>query len=273
MPGPFVSITFKGTVDGRMTQATCQGLGCTNTKLVAAHIIPASFARDVRKGARHVIRITPNKVHVAKHQLGDFDPGILCEKCDGILGSLDDYGNEICRRFERDHVKVAKDAFELQGFDGDRFAKFVLAILWRASISKRPPFAAVKLGPYEAKARAVLFGARPLSFLPEYQLFVQRYKSASMDPSQFFYHPIRHDRGVYGIGLAGFRMTARFGKGQIIPGVRRLDLSHFLVNGNDVLRGSYVELESQPEFKGLARQAGTIVRTGNARIRRHKPQG
>jgi hypothetical protein len=48
------------------------------------------------------------------------------------------YGIEICRNFERDHIKLRNGNFELQNFDGDRFAKFVLAIFWRASISTRP---------------------------------------------------------------------------------------------------------------------------------------
>ncbi len=229
-----------------MTRA-CHGLGCTSTELIEAHIIPQSFARDIRDGATRNFRITRHKAAVAKQQLGEFDAHILCAKCDGLLGVLDDYGNEVCRTFARDHVKLEDGAFELRNVDGDRFARFVLAILWRASISKRPGFASVKLGPYEASARDVLFGAKPLSALPEYQLIIERYQSSVGDPSKFYFHPYRLKKtGTYGFGLAGFRMTARFGKGKPLAGVSRG--SRFAVAGSNVLRGYYVEFETAPEF-------------------------
>jgi hypothetical protein len=47
-----------------------------------------------------------------------------------------------------DHKIVRPGVFELVDVDGEKFAKFVLAVLWRASISSRPDYANVSLGPY-----------------------------------------------------------------------------------------------------------------------------
>ena len=234
---------------------TCHGLGCTSTKLIKAHIIGISFARDIRAGGSvNILEITPERTHEPKHQLGQFDSDILCKKCDGILGEFEDYGSEICRNFGRDHVKIGNSDFELRNFDGDRFAKSVLAILWKASISKRPISEAVALGPYEDKARDVLFGAKSLNALP-YLLFVQRYQSDKTDPTQFYFYPVRYKTGVYGLGLAGFKLTATFGnKGYLIPGRSSRDLSQLAVNGKNVLRGTYIKLETDPDIHKLARQ-------------------
>src|SRR4030095_13891227 len=94
------------------------------------------------------IRISPENVGPARQQLGEFDSSILCAECDGILGRFDDYVIELCQKFEQLHTKHQPDAFELPQADRELFAKFVLSVLWRASISKRPSVAVVKLGPY-----------------------------------------------------------------------------------------------------------------------------
>jgi hypothetical protein len=80
-----------------------------------------------------------------------------------LLGKLDDYALDVCRRFPKERVDLGDGTFEMANIDGDAFAKFVLAVLWRASISSRPEFRNVALGPYESQACEVIFGAKPLN--------------------------------------------------------------------------------------------------------------
>jgi len=109
-----------------------------------------------------------DKVHPTQH--GVYDPGILCADCDGRLGKGDDYALEVCRRFARDHKTIRGGLFEMHNVDGDRFATFVLSVLWRASISSRVECRSVSLGPYESEACEVIFGAKPLHAMTAYQL-------------------------------------------------------------------------------------------------------
>jgi hypothetical protein len=154
----------------------CRGLNCTSTDLVKAHIMPRGFARTIKNDGPNVIIAKKRGVLEANPQLGEYDDGILCASCDGKLGILDDYTVEVCRSFETRKQTISRDIFEMSGFDGDKFSKAILAILWRASISERENFKSVSLGPYEATVRDVVFGACELTAFPEYELIMARYK-------------------------------------------------------------------------------------------------
>src|SRR5882762_5982098 len=124
---------------------TCRGLNCTSTELIEAHIIPKGFGRLIRDGEGPNIKLTTERVSEANPQLGDYDPAILCEKCDNVLGLNDEYALEVCRDFKANNEKSKNDLFEVKSVDCERFSKFVLSVLWRASISRRKTFAEVSL--------------------------------------------------------------------------------------------------------------------------------
>jgi hypothetical protein len=126
--------------------ATCRGLNCTSTDLIEAHIVPKGFGRFVR-GDAHNMHVTLSAANYAKPQLGEYDNQILCGSCDNQLGAFDNYALQICKAFKSDYKTMPHGTFELESVDGDKLAKFVLAVLWRASISSRPDYAAVSLGP------------------------------------------------------------------------------------------------------------------------------
>src|SRR5260221_7466676 len=75
-----------------------------------------------------------------------------------ILGRYDKYAIETFRRAAASLVPLPGDEFEVADVDTDWLAKFVAALLWRASITRREEFAEVRLGPYEEAYRAMLFG-------------------------------------------------------------------------------------------------------------------
>jgi hypothetical protein len=115
--------------------------------------------------------------------LGLYDPDILCETCDGLLNTR--YGDpafDFLKDFSskpKTITTVGVDPyFEMQSVDCDLLCGFVLSILWRYAISALPDASEVKLGPYQDRAREVLWGIKPLASFPEFQVVCQRYTAA-----------------------------------------------------------------------------------------------
>jgi hypothetical protein len=227
---------------------TCHGFGCNRADLIEAHIIPKGFGRFVR-GDAHNMAVSLANADYAKPQLGQYDDQILCSACDNQLGVLDNYGLQVCKDFSKRHKIIHDGIFEVPNIDGDKFANFILAMLWRGSISSRPDYADVSLGPYEDTAREVLFGALPLNCFKEYQVMVQRYTSKHFDTEGFYSVPVRgliEGLNAYSFSLAGFRVTAKF---DTMPWPMQWE--SFIINGKDALRGFFVEIEGTPEFERI----------------------
>jgi hypothetical protein len=231
------------------------GTHCPNTELIKAHIVARGFADEIRGTHRHNWLISDKRVsHI---QLGIWDDALLCATCDGKLGDLDNYALSVCRRFPTGHVVRRDGLFEMRNVDGDKFATFVLSLLWRASITTRPEFAKTALGSYEDRARDVIFGVKPLSALPEYELFVERYTPRGQFTGGYTM-PARMTIGLTGwyFGLLGFRILAKLApwsaayRGEV-------------VNRNDKLTGTFVDYEMTTEGQGaIAKARLEATRTG-----------
>jgi hypothetical protein len=225
----------------------CRGYGCTSTALIDAHIIGRGFARMIMGDGKHNVKVSLDRTVVTHH--GVYDRKILCARCDGVLGKYDDYAIKVCRRFVKEHRPSSGGRFVLEGVDGDCFAKFVLSVLWRASISDRPECHKVKLGPYDDLVRDVLFGAKSLAELKSYRLYVARYQSAKPNPPPFylFPEPMRVDqRNGWGFVLNGFRIEATLDQRP-----DRAEMGPYVVNGSDRLVGLFVDLESTTEYAAM----------------------
>lgn len=193
--------------------------------------------------------LSREKVSHAYPQLGEFDPAILCESCDNKLGIFDDYAIEVCRDFKTAHQKMAHGTFEMPKTDREKFAKFVVSVLWRASISKRASFQPVDLGPYEAVARDVVFGKVEIKECRAFEIMVQRYESRHMDVSGIYFHPVRNTfRGfnTYGFGIGGFRIITKVDNRRFPEGY-----SPMIINRSDSFRGIFIEFEKSSEFQSI----------------------
>lgn len=198
---------------------------------------------------RHNLLISKGAVRPVVH--GVYDTNLLCAACDNALGSqLDDYALEVCRRFPQEHRSFGNAYFVLDNVDGDRFAKFVLSVLWRASISTRPEFRGVSLGPYEMPACEVIFGAAPITRALGYELIVSRYRARpGFNPEENYTTPLRQrfERlNGWGFSLHRFHMMAKLDK-RLLPA----DLRPAIVNGNTKLNGAYVDFLSTNEGKAV----------------------
>lgn len=213
------------------------------------------MALHAMAGSTHNMQVSLENAKPTQH--GVYDRNILCAECDGKLGAYDDYALEVCRRFEAQH-KTDGDVFSLSDVDGDKFAKFVLAVLWRASISSRSEFGKISLGQYEDVARDVLFNNKPLTDVPAFQVIVARYRRVEgFDILRVYTSPSRvSNLGVNGWGFAisGFRIVAKIDK-RAWPGMPAEAAKAFFVNGSDALRGFFVDFEGSVEHRAAAAMA------------------
>lgn len=210
--------------------------------------MPRGFARAAQEAHPHNLLISMDDVRPLR-SLGVYDPRILCRDCDGKLGDLDNYALWVCRRFPAEHTIRGDGLFEMRDIDGDRFAMFVLSVLWRASITTRIEFAKVSLGSYEADACEVIFGAKPLAATPDYQLLLGRYrKTREFNPARNYTTPATMTIGLTGwcFALNGFRVLAK-----LAPTPLPAELTPAIVNGNDRLIGSFANYETTTEGQAV----------------------
>lgn len=215
-----------------------------------AHIIPRGFARTLSKPGAHNRAVTASGSRRARQPHGDYDPSILCAACDGKLGAYDRAAVEICRAIPANRVGSAGQIIRLSPFDGRMFALAILAVLWRASLSARPTWAEVALGPYEDRAAEVLLGGGDLSALPEYKVVLGRYYSARFDTTGFISYPVRFRNrsfSAYGLSLGGFQVVAKLDR-RPMPAIMR----PFVINDAAGLQAYLMQLEMTPEFKWMS---------------------
>jgi hypothetical protein len=224
-------------------------MACRSTDLCEAHIVPRAFAREVRRD-KAIIAVNANGgIRKPKAQDGVFDPAILCACCDRALGVFDQYGIEFCRDFAANATRLG-DGWEVTNADGDRLAKFFLAILWRASISSRLECSTVKFGPFENKARDILFGTRPLSSMPAFEIHLARLESPGAKVERLFTLPERLQNhwciNGYAFILAGFYVLAKLDSRPYPKHWRQ-----YVVGGDAVVRGTYQAFEKTGQYRAL----------------------
>ena len=226
---------------------TCRGLGCDNTRLIEAHIIPRSFGRLLQYQTSANVTLTMNAA-TRKNPLGVFDSRILCSACDGHLNKkYDEPAFEFLKKFKlnRRDLNMRETCFNKSGVNCDLLCGFFLSVLWRASISTRPE-CTLALGPHEDEARDVLFGLKLLSSFDVFEVMVQRYRSKTIDVNGLYSLPELAPFGelnAYGFSLLGYRVTAK-----IDPRPLPDFCKPYVLNGKRALRGQIVDFEDTPEF-------------------------
>jgi hypothetical protein len=218
-------------------------------------------------GSKHNIQISSDSAKPSQH--GVYDPRILCAECDGKLGALDDIALDVCRNFAIRHIPLGDDCFEMPNVDGNAICKFVLAVLWRGSISSRPECEDIGLGPYENRARDVLFGSCALSQLWEFELLILRLRENAKFQSRLIYTFPTPDKSTgvnrWGFVAGGFRFVCKMDK-RPWSGLPQEYLKLAVVNGKDRLFGMFADFEETAEHRGalfskradLARRASKL---------------
>lgn len=123
-------------------------------KLVKAHIVPRSFYMDLRASNEYLNVVPGNPAErITISRIGDYDQNILCQECDRFLGVFDDYGKSVLLDGKNERKEIIKGGvvagWEISDINASKLEKFILSVLWRASITQRTFFQRVNLGPHE----------------------------------------------------------------------------------------------------------------------------
>jgi hypothetical protein len=155
----------------------CKFCGRSDRPLVNAHIIPRSFFRIVRADAKYSVAVKAQGNALVPHftQAGFADKNILCESCEKLFTPWDTYGFEVLSRKRKPEDDIYVDGMlwgtRIHGLDFTLFQKFVLSVLWRASVSSHAFFTKVELGPYTDKIRSYL-REQSIDPAPEYAVLL-----------------------------------------------------------------------------------------------------
>ena len=133
--------------------------------------------------------------------------------------------------------------------------------LWRGSISKSRSFRLIDLGPYKSVARDVLFGAKPLAAFRQFEVLMARYVIAAH--GRLYRNPVRNKRPLhhYAFSLCEFNVVAKIDSRPFPPKTRS-----YIVNGNDTLRGIFMDFSDTPEAKAVAEHLRAHERRGDRKI-------
>ncbi len=210
----------------------CKGCG-GERKLIKAHIIPRSFYMDLRNTEKflHVVPSNP-LLRVSRSNIGEYDTGILCHDCDQYLANFDDYGKQVLidriHPFEEISRGGAVAGWTIQDCDATRLEKFILSILWRASISSRSFFRKIRLGPYEKTLKDHLWSKNPhhKSFSCVVAKFRESKKAQGAHKTILDPHPCRQDgKNYYKLYLGGYVILIKVDQRKSSPKIRSCELS------------------------------------------------
>ena len=140
---------------------------CTNeATLIDAHVIPRSFweidaAQPPPRMVTNIKGVFPKRIPI-----GVYDQTIVCEPCERSFSDYDSYAARLfLNRFnEFEEVRDSNrrlTGYVLRNVDYRLLKLFVIAILWRASVSSHSFFSRVRLGPFEERAREMLVRRDP----------------------------------------------------------------------------------------------------------------
>lgn len=183
---------------------------CKSLSTIKAHIIPASFTHLARDGEKNLAQVSARG---GPHtQSGIWDPAILCQACDSVLGRYDTYTIAFIRHQQGVAPKEYRP-FNVDDANVSKLLRFAMAVIWRASLSDRHEFKHVDLGPYEEKFRQTLFDKAPLPTTFETLIF--QYRSPIIPVHQFIRQPVvRKHKGAryYDFIAAGWNFIIKVGQ-------------------------------------------------------------
>lgn len=170
-----------------------------------SHIIPDFMYQDLYDSNHRISSFTPyelliGEAHISKPSSGEYEEGILCADCDiKLLGQIyEDYASKmmygkslpekdapICENYK------SQDGLQFticKNIDYKKFKLFLLSILWRASISSRPFFSEIQLGPHQEKIREMIINGNP-GDNDDYPIFIMSYVTENSVPQDLITQP------------------------------------------------------------------------------------
>lgn len=189
----------------------CNWCGSENVKFANSHIIPESFFNYDGKNNKVLIGANARGIRRPK---GSYDSSILCLNCESDCSRIDSEAADILlNNFEKKLIPFNDERDELlYQIDGKYYQplkRFLIYVLWRASVSKMPEFFRVNLGSYEEKIKHAIITNKIFN-TDEYSFWAFHIEkpSATMLP----YKLSKNDSGrcnYYSLDLANFTFQVK----------------------------------------------------------------
>jgi hypothetical protein len=128
---------------------------------VRAHLFPRALQHDIRRGAKHLVRVGFDDPRPRPSQSGDWRDDILCAEHEAALGEADRYGIEFARSYgERGTLFASGKAVLVANERPDLLRRFIHAVVWRHTAALIAGGGVHWLGPYHDRIGEVLFKGR-----------------------------------------------------------------------------------------------------------------
>jgi len=176
--------------------STCRLCG-SSKKLIKAHVIPEAFFRAARGAEPDPPLLVSAGDFPRRAPIGIYDQGILCSDCEERFGDLDAYGAQVLlndfhavfQPVERGGVMAG---YESTTVDAPKLLRFLVAVLWRASVSDRSFYSTARLGALEPAAAVFALEGRDDAGVFDAVLSRWRQPVREDLPSHFLMDPFRH---------------------------------------------------------------------------------
>ena len=147
-------------------------------KLCKAHITPECFY--VKNSKEPFLQIQADDFK-KRLPVGYYDENIICSDCDNTFSDSENYASKI---FNVEYLQSYKNGnmyvLNKAAFRYNKIRKFVLSMLWKASVSAKPACSCINLGQYEDFVLNILKGAQPDN--PDlFKIFIVKFKEKEMD--------------------------------------------------------------------------------------------
>lgn len=111
-----------------------------------AHIMPRGMMKMMAPDSYgNLVVVGTDMPRKKKTKTGVYDPGILCRKCDGLIGKYDEYALGFLNK-DRFSKHSSGLAWVIKGIDQEKLKIFALTYLFRCSITNHDAFKGVNLG-------------------------------------------------------------------------------------------------------------------------------
>lgn len=180
-----------------------QCIRCDSTPTIRSHLIPQTFARDVRAGDNDMAVTKGSSERFRVRKNGDVERHILCASCDNLLSADENYASKFLKSTFQDSVGVVPGSTFQVEVDGDRLIRFVAGICWKFSACQAH-LGQISLGPYQQLLMDVAFDQ--VAVPENVNLFLMRYWGEGNE--QYFYRNPIPDRfanmNMVRLSLGGF---------------------------------------------------------------------
>jgi hypothetical protein len=190
-------------------------------KFANSHIIGRSFFRKIRGPFKHAVEVNLDAKQISTfRQAGCYDDQMLCLECEPKFSELDTYGFKVLGRPDVSRPTLSHglagtvEAYRIVGCDTDKLRKFILSVLWRASVSSLEFYDYVRLGPaFEQEIIHKVFSPDRLS-RDDFTICVSKFDQNALGPySGVLFPPLPHrdvtGMNCYSLYLPGLKIAIK----------------------------------------------------------------